>query len=98
MPQLAFNTLAKQATLTDLMQFENRLVEEIKALDGNIKTLVYDNLYSKFISATDTIKNVLHVDTDENQRGSNGIAAEQDGQETARDINQRANTADFLSP
>jgi len=32
-------------------------VTEVRELDGNMKTLVYDN-YNKFISATDTIRKV----------------------------------------
>jgi len=32
-------------------------VPEVRELDGNMKTLVYDN-YNKFISATDTIRKV----------------------------------------
>ncbi|KAI8904686.1 Vps51/Vps67-domain-containing protein [Gorgonomyces haynaldii] len=56
-PELAFNTMSKTLTLTELVKRENRLVTDIKDLDGNIKSLVYEN-YSKFISATDTLSNM----------------------------------------
>ncbi|KAI9481451.1 MAG: exocyst complex component Sec5-domain-containing protein [Benjaminiella poitrasii] len=37
------------------MEQDNRLVGEIREIDGDMKTLVYEN-YNKFISATDTIR------------------------------------------
>lgn len=50
--------LAKES-LEDLLRIERVLINEIKALDGERKALVYDN-YSKLITATDTIRKVLH--------------------------------------
>jgi hypothetical protein len=35
------------------------LIIEIRTIDGELQTLVYEN-YNKFISATDVIKNVSH--------------------------------------
>jgi len=43
--------------LNCLLSHSNR-TSETKALDGEMKTLVYEN-YSKFISATETIKTVI---------------------------------------
>ncbi|GJJ77185.1 vacuolar protein sorting-associated protein 51 [Entomortierella parvispora] len=40
--------------LPGLVQSDNELVADIRQLDGDMKTLVYEN-YSKFLSATDTI-------------------------------------------
>ncbi|KAF9428628.1 Vacuolar protein sorting-associated protein 51 [Podila epigama] len=40
--------------LPGLVQTDNDLVADIRQLDGDMKTLVYEN-YSKFLSATDTI-------------------------------------------
>ncbi|KAF9967393.1 hypothetical protein BGZ70_009716 [Mortierella alpina] len=40
--------------LPGLIQSDNELVADIRQLDGDMKTLVYEN-YSKFLSATDTI-------------------------------------------
>ncbi|KAG0240166.1 Vacuolar protein sorting-associated protein 51 [Actinomortierella wolfii] len=40
--------------LPGLIQADNDLVADIRQLDGDMKTLVYEN-YSKFLSATDTI-------------------------------------------
>ncbi|MCJ1349081.1 hypothetical protein MMC31_007317 [Peltigera leucophlebia] len=46
--------LAKEG-LEGLLRLEGVLINEIKALDGEMKALVYDN-YSKLITAMDTIK------------------------------------------
>ncbi|KAF9582885.1 Vacuolar protein sorting-associated protein 51, partial [Lunasporangiospora selenospora] len=43
--------------LPGIVQADNELVAEIRQLDGDMKTLVYEN-YSKFLSATDTINNM----------------------------------------
>ncbi|KAI8921646.1 hypothetical protein BC831DRAFT_476199 [Entophlyctis helioformis] len=53
--ELAFNKMTKEMSLQELIRRDNQLVSEIKDLDGNMKTLVYEN-YSKFIAATDTIR------------------------------------------
>jgi len=46
-----------EAKPTDLLHKDNSLMTEIKELDGDLKTLVYEN-YSKFIAASDTIRKV----------------------------------------
>ncbi|KAK4474658.1 hypothetical protein MN116_001791 [Schistosoma mekongi] len=45
----------KTKDLSDLMSEEKVLAEQIRSLDSDMQTLVYDN-YSKFINATDTIR------------------------------------------
>ncbi|TPX57633.1 hypothetical protein PhCBS80983_g03697 [Powellomyces hirtus] len=52
---LNLNKIMNEMSLPDLIQRDNDLVAEIKQLDGDMKTLVYEN-YNKFISATDTIR------------------------------------------
>ncbi|CAI2192880.1 1451_t:CDS:10, partial [Funneliformis geosporum] len=49
------NNILVEKHLSELMQKDNDLSTEIRQLDGDMKTLVYEN-YSKFISATDTIR------------------------------------------
>lgn len=48
--------------LPGLVQADNELVADIRQLDGDMKTLVYEN-YSKFLSATDTINKARHQET-----------------------------------
>eukprot|EP01112_Ceratiomyxa_fruticulosa_P012023 TRINITY_DN3309_c0_g1_i1.p1 TRINITY_DN3309_c0_g1~~TRINITY_DN3309_c0_g1_i1.p1 ORF type:complete len:795 (-),score=178.23 TRINITY_DN3309_c0_g1_i1:42-2426(-) len=50
-----FEHLLKTCSLQDLIAKDNEMVTKIKTLDGDMKTLVYEN-YNKFISATDTIR------------------------------------------
>ena len=57
MPQVALDKMMKEMTIVDLVGTQNKIVSEIKELDGNMKTLVYEN-YNKFILATDTIRKV----------------------------------------
>ncbi|RDD38593.1 Vacuolar protein sorting-associated protein 51-like protein [Trichoplax sp. H2] len=45
--------------LQQLMEKETEMVKQIRALDSEMQTLVYEN-YNKFISATDTIKKMKH--------------------------------------
>ena len=47
----------RETHLVDVIRKDSELITEIKEIDGNMKTLVYEN-YDKFISATDTIKQV----------------------------------------
>ncbi|KAL8873145.1 MAG: hypothetical protein Q9174_001333 [Haloplaca sp. 1 TL-2023] len=47
--------LLARESLQGLLKVENGLINEIRALDGEKKALVYDN-YSKLIAATDTIR------------------------------------------
>ncbi|KAL8776245.1 MAG: hypothetical protein Q9194_003278 [Teloschistes cf. exilis] len=49
--------LLARESLQGLLKVESGLVNEIRALDGEKKALVYDN-YSKLITATDTIRKV----------------------------------------
>lgn len=51
------SNLIKQRSLTELMDEETKMVTQIRALDSDMQTLVYEN-YNKFISATDTIRKV----------------------------------------
>ncbi|ESP00450.1 hypothetical protein LOTGIDRAFT_173187 [Lottia gigantea] len=54
-PDIYLNKLIREKPLTELMDKENEMVRQIKALDSDMQTLVYEN-YNKFISATDTIR------------------------------------------
>eukprot|EP00727_Mastigamoeba_balamuthi_P008022 m51a1_g3840 hypothetical protein (802) ;mRNA; f:352165-355278 len=47
----------QQASLKQLLDHNQKLQEEIKEMDSDMKMLVYEN-YNKFISATDTIRNM----------------------------------------
>ncbi|KAJ1656223.1 hypothetical protein IWQ61_004168 [Dispira simplex] len=53
-PKRYATALLKDQPLTAVLQQANRLNQEIRQLDGDMKTLVYEN-YSKFIRATETI-------------------------------------------
>ncbi|BFY98177.1 hypothetical protein BsWGS_01215 [Bradybaena similaris] len=54
-PQLYLSKLIQERSLTELMDEEQKMVRDIKGLDSDMQTLVYEN-YNKFISATDTIR------------------------------------------
>jgi hypothetical protein len=54
---LYFQNVLKTNSLSDLIRTDNGMVSEIKKLDSDMKTLVYEN-YNKFISATETIRKV----------------------------------------
>ncbi|RKP33228.1 Vps51/Vps67-domain-containing protein, partial [Dimargaris cristalligena] len=53
-PKRYTHSLLMDQPLASLLQQTNRLAQETRQLDGEMKTLVYEN-YSKFISATETI-------------------------------------------
>ena len=53
--ELYTQKLIKEASLAQLMAQEGEIVRQIHGLDSDMQTLVYEN-YNKFISATDTIK------------------------------------------
>ena len=53
--ELYSQKVIKEATLSQLMAQETQIVRQIHSLDSDMQTLVYEN-YNKFISATDTIK------------------------------------------
>lgn len=59
-PDMYLSKLIKEKSLTDLMDEEAKTVTQIRALDSDMQTLVYEN-YNKFISATDTIRKVRVV-------------------------------------
>jgi DNA repair ATPase RecN len=66
-PSKAFVDLITTHTFEELLLLENNLTSEIKSLDGNMQTLVYEN-YNKFISATDTIRSMKsHVESMESE-------------------------------
>ncbi|XP_005089832.1 vacuolar protein sorting-associated protein 51 homolog [Aplysia californica] len=54
-PQTYLSKLIQERSLTELMDEEQKMVRDIKGLDSDMQTLVYEN-YNKFISATDTIR------------------------------------------
>uniref|UniRef100_A0A8C6LTK1 Vacuolar protein sorting-associated protein 51 homolog n=1 Tax=Nothobranchius furzeri TaxID=105023 RepID=A0A8C6LTK1_NOTFU len=54
-PELYLNKLRKECSLAELMDQETCMVKQIRSLDSDMQTLVYEN-YNKFISATDTIR------------------------------------------
>ncbi|XP_061104751.1 vacuolar protein sorting-associated protein 51 homolog [Conger conger] len=54
-PEVFLNKLRKECSLAELMDQESCMVKQIRALDSDMQTLVYEN-YNKFISATDTIR------------------------------------------
>nr|CAB3267646.1 vacuolar protein sorting-associated protein 51 homolog [Phallusia mammillata] len=47
--------LKQENNLSELMDAENDMAKQIRTLDSDMQTLVYEN-YNKFISATDTIR------------------------------------------
>ena len=49
--------LLRERSLPELMDKETEMVRNIRSLDSDMQTLVYEN-YNKFISATDTIRKV----------------------------------------
>ncbi|CAM5154845.1 unnamed protein product [Natator depressus] len=54
-PEVFLTKLRKECSLAQLMDCETDMVKQIRALDSDMQTLVYEN-YNKFISATDTIR------------------------------------------
>lgn len=54
-PDAYMEKLLKEKSLTELMDKETDITKQIKSLDSDMQTLVYEN-YNKFISATDTIR------------------------------------------
>jgi hypothetical protein len=54
-PKVYMKHLLTSETLPELLKTDSELIKEIKHLDNNMKTLVYDN-YSKFITAASTIR------------------------------------------
>ncbi|XP_056140923.1 vacuolar protein sorting-associated protein 51 homolog isoform X2 [Lampris incognitus] len=54
-PEMYLNKLRRECSLGELMDQESCMVKQIRSLDSDMQTLVYEN-YNKFISATDTIR------------------------------------------
>ncbi|CAF5203684.1 unnamed protein product, partial [Rotaria magnacalcarata] len=54
-PETYVTKLLRESRLTQLVDKEQLLTKQIKTLDNEMQTLVYEN-YNKFISATDTIR------------------------------------------
>ncbi|CAO3588068.1 unnamed protein product [Absidia cylindrospora] len=64
-----FAKLVKEQPLSGLVKNDNTLISEMREIDGDMKTLVYEN-YSKFISATDTIRKMKsNVESMESEMG-----------------------------
>lgn len=56
-PEIYLSKLIQEKSLTELMDKESEMLRQIRSLDSDMQTLVYEN-YNKFISATDTIRKV----------------------------------------
>ncbi|KAK7469788.1 hypothetical protein BaRGS_00036215 [Batillaria attramentaria] len=54
-PDVYLNKLIQEKSLVELMDQEQSMVKDVRSLDSDMQTLVYEN-YNKFISATDTIR------------------------------------------
>lgn len=59
-PDVYLGKLIREKSLTELMDKESEMLRQIKSLDSDMQTLVYEN-YNKFISATDTIRKVVMI-------------------------------------
>lgn len=59
-PKEYLSDLFRKCDLNDLLAKETEICEQIRSLDSEMQTLVYDN-YNKFINATHTIKMVSRV-------------------------------------
>eukprot|EP00158_Paraphelidium_tribonemae_P008811 Partr_v1_DN28689_c4_g1_i3_m50513 putative vacuolar protein sorting 51 homolog (S. cerevisiae) len=56
-PDLYLDNMLMNKPIVDIAKSHVTLASEVKSLDGDMKTLVYEN-YGKFISATDTIHKI----------------------------------------
>ena len=52
-----FRDQVKSLHMDELIKMDNDINSEIRSLDSDLQTLVYEN-YNKFITATDIIKNI----------------------------------------
>ena len=69
-PDMFLGKLIREKSLTELMDKESEMLRQIRSLDSDMQTLVYEN-YNKFISATDTIRKVsLIIVVDQYCQGS----------------------------
>ena len=86
-PDLYSQKLMKEASLAQLMAQEGEIVRQIHGLDSDMQTLVYEN-YNKFISATDTIKQ-MRVDFKEMEDEMDQLADKMKGlTERSASVNQ----------
>jgi hypothetical protein len=51
------NDQIKTKEIDELIKMDNQINSEIRSLDGDLQTMVYEN-YNKFIAATDIVKNI----------------------------------------
>ncbi|XP_020607084.1 vacuolar protein sorting-associated protein 51 homolog [Orbicella faveolata] len=58
-PEAFLEKLFKEKSLNELHDKETEISKQIRSLDSEMQTLVYEN-YNKFISATDTIRKMKH--------------------------------------
>jgi hypothetical protein len=49
--------LLQEQSMENLLEYDDKMVHEVKNLDTDMQMLVYEN-YNKFISATDTIRSM----------------------------------------
>lgn len=61
--QAFFSTSVRSCTLRELLRLTNELEGEVRVLERDIQTLVYEN-YGKFLSATETVRRVRHAMSD----------------------------------
>jgi len=54
-PEQYLHELFKTKKMKELVYKDQQLTQQVKTLDSDMQTLVYEN-YNKFISATDTIR------------------------------------------
>ncbi|KAL3313086.1 Vacuolar protein sorting-associated protein 51 [Cichlidogyrus casuarinus] len=77
--------LLNEKDLSDLLAKETEIVEQIRSLDSEMQTLVYDN-YNRFICATDTIK-MMKTDFTTVETEMNSLASKiSDVKTTANDL------------
>lgn len=69
-PQAALNLLEKDFNYIQFISYSNTLSNDIKQLDGNMKTLVYQN-YSKFLAAQEVIRKIKKTSIDMEEQVSN---------------------------
>lgn len=61
--QAFFSTAVRSCTLRQLLRLSNELEGEVRVLERDIQTLVYEN-YGKFLSATETVRRVRQAMSD----------------------------------
>jgi hypothetical protein len=56
-PLMFVQALLQEQSMENLLEYDDKMVHEVKNLDTDMQMLVYEN-YNKFISATDTIRSM----------------------------------------